>query len=273
MMQKKIVRLPAALRPAGRNNLVRVGSHFDGGYVFASDLISRCHSMLSFGLGYNWDFERRMLAASTVTSIDCYDHTINETELRREYLRSVLKYFLNTPKRQARIRAYRDYRPFFIDTAAVRHFEKRIGATDGAACSTLGSALEALADTGNSVFLKCDIEGGEYEISHEILAHADRFAGIAIEFHDLHTRLPALLDFVRDLGTTHVLDHIHVNNTSKYDARGIPGVLELSFSRQDIAPDLDFAGHNPHGFPHSIHGPDLDTPNNPDKPDIEIDYI
>lgn len=273
MRRKIIASLPTELTPDYRNDLVRIGSDFDGGYIIAASLLKDVHRILSFGLGYNWDFERGWESLGAISRIDCYDHTINLGVLRREYIRSVLKYFIKTTKRRQRIKAYRDYQIFLTDNQQVRHFEMMIGNADGGAQSTLGSALGRMGDDSDDIFLKCDIEGGEYDIADELLENAPRFRGIALEFHDLHKRMDEFVAIVISLRKSHFLDHVHVNNLSKFDERRLPSVVELSFSRRDVKAEFTSEFLAVEGLKVVRDGALLDMPNNALRPDVAITYV
>jgi len=49
---------PAASRPDGQRDLVRVGSQCDDGYIFSADMVASAESVLTYGVGLNGDFER-----------------------------------------------------------------------------------------------------------------------------------------------------------------------------------------------------------------------
>lgn len=121
-----------------------------------------------------------------------------------------------------------------------------------------------LAGEQKGLFLKCDIDGFEYEILTEIMRDSGRFTGIAMEFHDIHgdENFNDLTDFISkiDLG----LVHIHVNNYTylKGDTFNVPTVLELSFSSSDNKELREEI---------SLPNP-LDMPNNPVEPQFRIDF-
>ena len=49
--------LPSFLRPVAADDLVRIGSPHDGGYVVSQRMLEDAQFLLSFGLGENWAFE------------------------------------------------------------------------------------------------------------------------------------------------------------------------------------------------------------------------
>ncbi|NBR23100.1 MAG: hypothetical protein EBU08_04790 [Micrococcales bacterium] len=115
---------------------------------------------------------------------------------------------------------------------------------------------------GINLFLKCDIEGGEYDLLDLILANDYRFTGMVIEFHSLSDakNLDKLFNFIAK--TKLKLVHTHVNNYFYYIApeQNIPDVVELTFTSSNniwYNPDLK--------LPHP-----LDMPNNPNDQQFEL---
>lgn len=268
MAQKRQARLPRAVRPDFRNALVRLGSRYDGGYIFAAGLLANTQQVLTFGLGYNWEFEKAIAEQESVERIDCYDHTVTRANWRKIYILSILKYFFNTKKRRANLFLHKDYRSFFGAPGIARHYPMMVGSQDRADATTVGAALARLPGESLQIFLKCDIEGHEYEIMDAIVDHANRFCAIALEFHDVHERLPEFLDAIKRLRKTHFLDHVHVNNMSTFDSDLVPSVVEISFSRMDVS--STGTGSATGDFPISRDGTELDAPNDPGQPDVDI---
>ena len=125
-------------------------------------------------------------------------------------------------------------------------------------------AISSILDNKSNVFLKCDIDGKEYEILNDLIHHSSLFTGIAIEFHNVskNNNFSNIINFIGKIGLK--LVHIHVNNYFYYvtDNGIIPDTLELTFSSSNklkYVPELT--------LPHQ-----LDMPNNPDNDEIEIRF-
>lgn len=263
--------LPDALRPEGKNTLVRLGSQFDGGYIIASGHLDKANSLLSFGLGYDCFFEREIISSGIINSLHCYDHTVSAQTMRSMYIKSIIKYFIKTSKRKERISAYRCYRTVF-DRPFAEHIRLKISRCDVPGETSLTEALKRLAPTGNDIFLKCDIEGSEYEIIEGILDNAHRFCGMAFEFHDLLGRMTEFVAFVERLKKDFHVDHVHINNNGVVTPDGIPDVVEISLSRKDTQCDCDHTVKQRTKLPFSQDGRDLDSPCAPGRPDVGIIY-
>jgi hypothetical protein len=84
---------------------------------------------------------------------------------------------------------------------------------------------------GDHLFLKMDIEGGEYRVLSQILKHQSRFVGFAAEFHNCDIHIKEIERFVSELRMTVV--HVHANNFRPVRCgRTVPEALEITFSRQ-----------------------------------------
>jgi len=77
--------LPSSIHPIQKDDLIRVGSINDGGYILTKELIQKTEFLLSFGLYFDWNFEKDFLEKTKEKiKIHAYDNTVNK--------RSFLKY-------------------------------------------------------------------------------------------------------------------------------------------------------------------------------------
>lgn len=86
------------------------------------------------------------------------------------------------------------------------------------------------------IFLKCDIEGEEYDLCNFLINNYQLFTGVVIEFHDIHRyeNFNKLTNFISKFKLS--LVHFHVNNNffiKVGEEKIIPSVVELSFSSSD----------------------------------------
>jgi hypothetical protein len=92
---------------------------------------------------------------------------------------------------------------------------------------------EMLKPDDTNVFLKCDIEGDEYKILHEIIQHSHRFSGIIIEFHDMskYPLFNQLTSFISKIQQKLIHNHPNTYRHVKFGKNQYsPDVLELSFT-------------------------------------------
>ncbi len=83
---------------------------------------------------------------------------------------------------------------------------------------------------GGDIFLKIDIEGWEYRVLDELAQNADRFSGMAIEFHDTDLHGERIDAFIDAISGEHALIHFHPNNYAATDQDGNSIVFELTFA-------------------------------------------
>ena len=65
------------LRPIKTNNLFRLGKKLDGGYVVQSKVFKNIDTVLSFGLGSDFSFEKHAFKLNNKLNIIIYDHSVN----------------------------------------------------------------------------------------------------------------------------------------------------------------------------------------------------
>lgn len=226
-MVREII-FPKILQPFHCNDLVRLGKNNDGGYLVNLKDVLDTDLLLSFGIGTDISFEKDFTELRNC-SMAAFDGTVDITD------------------------------PFFND---IRKFHKRnIGLIHTEDTVEFQSILNS---TAGNVFVKCDIDGCEYDLFDQFIRNSTRFSGIAIEVHDTakYENFDRLTDFISKINMN--LIHVHINNYSYYDTDGkiTPNVLELTFS-SDKRLELDRNLTLPHK---------LDMPNNPDGEDFLVRF-
>lgn len=117
------------------------------------------------------------------------------------------------------------------------------------------------------IFLKLDIEGGEYEIISNLREdQLKKIKQIVIEFHSCYTE--ERFNVVKKLFINHTLIHIHGNNCCKlvdFHNIKVPRVIELTLVRNsEIKNEIK---KNTQPIP-----TELDSPNLKNTPDIQLNY-
>lgn len=237
--------LPASWTPKPAA-LTRLGNANEGGYVVASEAVLASEMLISMGLHDDWSFEADYIRC-TGNRVTCYDHSVDRAFWCWYTLHGVVR------GSWARATRYLAYRRFFGNGTA-EHRMLRVG-YDAPGSISLSEALR-LASAPN-IFLKVDIEGGEYRILPEILSHAPRLAGIVIEFHDIDVHRERISAFIANLKGFQVVS-VHGNNFGGVDPGGDPLVAEFSFARDE---------HCGGGT-----GEEVYAPNHPGRPEIELRF-
>ncbi len=134
--------------------------------------------------------------------------------------------------------------------------------------------LLPLINNFKNIFLKMDIEGGEYPwlLSLET-EHLKSFKQIVIEFHGLNddswnSSYDDKIKCFEKLSKTHYIIHAHGNNHAKLTGK-IPNVIELTYIRKDLYNLDNYPNKNP--LPNKY----LDYPCdylNPSNPEVDLNF-
>jgi hypothetical protein len=210
------------------DNKIRLGAKSDGGYVIG-DIDGKYDCYISAGVSDEESFSRDF---------------INKYDMNEE----------NSYAFDGTIKKY----PYHY-TNKITFIRRNIGSERTPNEANLSYFIEKY----NNIFLKMDIEGGEYTWLISLkLDDLNKFKQIAIEFHginddsfgcDYNSKLKCL----KKISETHYLIHAHGNNYSQKNTNGIPDVIELTYIRKDYfkeepklnttilpIPDLDFPNTN-----------------------------
>jgi hypothetical protein len=265
--EKKTERaLPAGLSfldPVVVDDLRRYGHTSDGGYVLPASGVARCDAVISFGLSDNWTLEEELLRLRPGITIHAYDHTVGKRFFRRRVIRELeklLQFKSTVAKLNDKIRAYRSYNAVFSGNR--RQFEQRVyNRIDAPHDVTIDQVFTRLAGKTH-IFLKMDIEGGEYRVIPQILEYADRIDLMTIEFHDTDPLRDIFVKQVKTILGSFEIVHIHANNAGGVAADGLPELLEITFLNRKFVTARQRRGRLP------LAG--LDFPNDPAKPELPL---
>jgi hypothetical protein len=250
--------------PVACEQLARIGSANDGGYVVPLGAVNAANALLSFGLSHDWTFERDFKKHNAGAVVHCYDHTVSLRTAFEYSIGQLLRFVL-----QFRTRALRkaftwiDYIFFFRGDKI--HFRQRIWRDNQDNSATVEDAFGRLPAECR-VFVKIDIEGSEYRILDDVLRHSPNIVSIAIEFHDVDIfseRFNALVEKIkRDF---HIV-HIHGNNMGGTTPSGFPIAPEITFLNKRFFSLPPPPSHLKYPLPQ------LDRPNNPLLPEFMFEF-
>ena len=192
--------------------MIRIGNtETDGGYVIPQLLLDSVDGVLSFGIGDDWTFDNHFKQLRSDCEIHAYDSTVEFDLFTQEQLES----YNNTYQGSA------------------KHYKENIGKKFiRSEFTEFSTAFERLNKT--NVFVKMDIEGGEYTLTKDILDHKDSIAGLVIEYHGAaSTSRHCFLEELPIITEHYSVVHIHANNSGPV-VNGFPDYLELTFIRKDL---------------------------------------
>lgn len=218
-------------------NLIRLGRDFDGGYVVA-DINDTYDGFISCGVGSDISFEVDFMRKYNYLNCVIFDGTVKKLPYPH-------------PK--------------------VTHIKKNIGSTNTATLSNINEYLNNNNNNNKNLFIKMDIEGGEFAWHNYLMTTGsllNNAAQIVIEIH-LNMGAQSIADKWRLLETfskTHNLIHIHGNNCSPMTTINnipVPLVFECTYLHKKYflnSPEYDNA---PLPCP-------LDMPNNKKRLDYNL---
>lgn len=192
--------------------MIRIGNpETDGGYVIPQMIADSVDGLLSFGIGDDWAFDSHFKQLRPDCEIHAYDSTVEFDLFTQEQLES----YNNTYQ------------------GLVKHYKENIGKQFiRSEFTEFSTAFERL--NKNNIFVKMDIEGGEYTLTKDILDHKDSIAGLVIEYHGAaSTSRHCFLEELPVLTEHYDVVHIHANNSGPV-INNFPDYLELTFVRKNL---------------------------------------
>ena len=181
------------------NPKFRIGVQRDGGYVVVSGY--EYDLLLSGGVGPDISFEHEFVKLHPSVKCLLFDGTVNTPENMPP----------NTTFIKKNIGTYEDDH----HTNLVQHIKDY-----------------------NNVFLKMDVEGGEWQLfNSEFIHHLHRVKQIVLEIHNVFNVSQGTLVALSILGRTHHIVHVHENNHCRtfvnVGGNNYPQTFELTFLRKD----------------------------------------
>jgi Methyltransferase FkbM domain len=275
-------RFLAFLRPISIKGKIRLGRKRDGGYVVYEKLLRSTDVLLTFGVGWDTDYEEEFNAV-TGSPVHMFDHTLLKNGC---YIDSERIIWLLKKLRMSELVAYLKFASFWkvkvIELKERGIFFYNEGLADKAttSCNTLTHYISRLQLGEKSVLLKIDIEGNEYPIfgNAEFVRALQNVSQIVVEWHDLKTRLRDLENILAMLTQDFDIVHLHGNNFGQsffiYDPIDgkehdvlVPDVLEMLLVRRELIDPEDFISQEQLSLESG-----LDYPNNPLQPDLKFHF-
>ena len=261
------MKFPKFLKPyfVKIEELVRLGSIDDGGYVLPVKDIISSDVLISLGISDNWDFEKDFVKRSK-TSVWAYDYSVDGKFWYSKFKKDLIKFIklkIFKPKKVYKMFQYIDFIFFFKVNNKNLFFLDKIGVNNN--CVDINEIIAKHIKRNEKIFFKIDIEGSEYEILDQIISNKDKIQGIVIEFHDVTKNLDNIKKFLNKINDNLNLVHIHANNYSVKEANNFPEAIELTISNINL---------KNHIFDRSREYPikNLDFPNSKRSPDIKINF-
>jgi hypothetical protein len=244
----------------------------DGGYVVPSSVLPTADALISFGIGNDWSFEEQLLKRNPNIFIHAYDHTVKAIRFL-DFIAATWNAHLGTEDSaigrgitlfvvKSMLDRYESYRSFFQRN--VTHFQDRVlDRPDGTHCVTIEEVLARL-EGKQRLLLKMDIEGDEYRVIDSLLTYQDRIQLMIVEFHATNFLRDVFLEKIEQISRYYEIVHLHGNNSEGTAQDGVPILLEVTFLHRNLCTATSRRNRLP------VEG--LDFPNNPAKPDHELEF-
>lgn len=210
---------------------IRLGNkECDGGYVIKDIPAAKYDILISGGIERDITFESEFYSLYNTRCV-AFDHTINKLP----------------------------------DNAQnIEWIKKAITQTNSDTTTNLIEYIE----TYNNIFLKLDIEGGEYDLFNILIQeYIQKIDQMVVEFHSPWGN-ENKMNILKKIHNTHVILHAHGNNCCdglNYGGAIVPLIFELTFVNRNLI-NADTLAANTAPIP----GP-LDRPNVPQRPDWVLD--
>lgn len=237
----------------GPLKIERFGKEYDGGYVIPIKALEQADAVLGYGIRDDISFEEMFSARFNRPSygFDCgKDININITNKLFTLVRECIG----------------------TDSSIDGGLKNSNGKV-----TSFTTELTNLNLNNKKLFVKMDIEGGEFSSFQEIMSYADNITGIAMELHILSpSDFQKGIELLKMINKNFVLTHVHSNNCATYNykllysaanLKGIiPSVLELSFINKSLITKYEISNNQ-------SHPTELDMPCNRNKDDIKFEVL
>lgn len=259
------------LKPLAYERLIRLGNKFDGGYVIPEDQIENSSLLLSLGINDDWLFDKQFQHLNPDCRVVGVDYTVGLWFIIKKTMQYTPKTIINT----VLMRKYKRDK-YFIRLLNCLFFysffrknnvflRKKVAKETNDLDVSLADLINAHSTCApHSVFLKMDIEGGEYDVLDDLMMKSKQIRVIAAEFHNLDTRTAEFNHFIDKILEKFVVVHVHGNNYGAFsETINFPESVELTLVNKDLVDKMEFTNHS---YPRK----DLDFPNNPRKEDYSL---
>jgi hypothetical protein len=255
--------VPVSWKPYHREDLIRIGSKHDGGYVVTKNAVNNTDLLVGLGIANDWTFEKEF-NRSVNCEVHCYDHSVSFSYFFEFAVRNFVGCFFPRMLKNKIwvIMLPIRYKLFFRNEK--KHFKEKIG--NNSQEETDFEKIFSRIPDNKKVFFKIDIEGSEYQVLNGLDKFYHRISGITIELHDVDVLFDTVNKHIEKLKEYFDIVHIHINNNGGRSADNIPRVIEVTFENKKI-----FSGKSRlSDLQYPI--PDLDNPNAKNIIDYKISF-
>lgn len=207
-------------------DLLRIGSENDGGYVISKQDMLRSQFLISGGISDDWNFELEF-SGNRATKIFAVDASVSPFIFFKRSIKSLLS---GEPSKAWSNLVLSRKLNEFIRHDRVEYLQSWLSDFDNSNSISLDTLFDSIESHDNSVFIKIDIEGGEYRLLDILIENQEKISGCVIEFHDCDIHYGLIERFIEGFG--HDIVYVQANNFGRISSKNqIASLIEITFSR------------------------------------------
>jgi hypothetical protein len=259
------------VRSIQMDDLLRIGKNGDGGYVLGKSQIDKTKILLSFGIGGDWSFEESFIKSRRDIICHAFDYSVSERMFSKKgIIKKLIRFrFSKESRTHAADKFKHPFGKVFDGKNGFFH-NKYLGVVDDEANISVPSLFSKILPQSIddlSVFVKMDIEQGEFRVLSYFEPYYRCINGFAIEFHDLDILWRNFTEEIERL-----LNNFYVAHTAANDAAGyipgtkLPKLLEITFINKQFVSGTPQSSR----LEYPVQG--LDFPNIPGREQLHIDF-
>ena len=253
------------------DDLLRIGKNSDGGYVLSKKQMNKTKILLSFGICDDWSFEEEFLLRIIGTTCHAFDYSVSEQMFNKKGLikKLVRRKFSKDSRIWAMDKIKHPFNKIFNGKNGFFH-KKFLGVVDNEyniSVPSLFSRILPQSIDDLSIFVKMDIEQGEFRTLPYFEPYYRQINGFAIEFHDLDILWRNFTEEIERLLSNFYIVHTHANNGNGYiPGTKLPQLLEITFINKQLVSGI------PQNSLLEYPVQDLDFPNLPQYEQLHLDF-
>jgi hypothetical protein len=168
----------------------------------------------------------------------------------------------------AQLRSRNEFKKFFNENDRHYYVPKFIDQYDNEKYVSFNTLFDTLPRTDDlSMFLKMDIEGGEYRCLRDMTPYLDKLNGMAVEFHFLDICDNRFMEIMQIFSEKFYIAHMHGCNFGDLIYKtNIPQVLEITFINKKMVTGEIMPSKKKYPVEK------LDYPNNPGEKDYALTF-
>ncbi len=208
------------------DNLIRLGTQGDGGYILSEKSINMSDALISLGIKDDWNFESEFLNINKNVSLIAVDLVTDSMF----FLKCAISFFIRGKLNKSAIYFIKifEYFLFFRLNSRAKYIKNGVSGVKSGFIS-LSDVISKIEPSRNMIFLKIDIEGDEYSLIKDFIKNRNRLHTICIEFHNVVSENSVFLNCIEALSEFYSVVHIHMNNNSLFNSEiNLSDVIEVT---------------------------------------------